>query len=89
MRPNPERRYFYARTVGFSRDVLERHHQCVVQDADLASQIPLVKLERNPQMRVLCLSWGGKRRGFQNTGRFGSTLQSPGYTLRGVLATMA
>ena len=48
MRPNLERRYFYARTVGYSRDVLERIIG-VVQDADLASQIPLVKLERNPQ----------------------------------------
>ena len=48
MRPNPERRYFFARTVGYSRDVLERIIG-VVQDADLASQIPLVKLERNPR----------------------------------------
>ena len=48
MRPNLERRYFYARTVGYSQDVLERIIN-VVQDADLASQIPLVKLERSPR----------------------------------------
>ena len=48
MRSNPERRYFYARTVGDSRVVLEDIINAV-QDADLASQIPLVKLERNPR----------------------------------------
>ena len=48
MRLTLERKYFYARTVGNARGVLEDIIN-VVQDADLASQIPLVKLERNPR----------------------------------------
>ena len=40
-----ERRYFYARTVGTPQTVLQRIAKVVV-DAGLASQIPLVKLER-------------------------------------------
>ena len=40
-----ERRYFYARTVGTPQTVLQKIAKVVV-DAGLASQIPLVKLER-------------------------------------------
>ena len=43
-----ERRYFYARTVGNPESILEDIIN-VVQAADIASQIPLVKLERNPR----------------------------------------
>ncbi len=40
-----ERKYFYARTVGTPESVLQRITTTVVA-ADLASEIPLVKLER-------------------------------------------
>ena len=40
-----ERIYFHARTVGRSQDVLKRII-AIVMNSDMASQIPLVKLER-------------------------------------------
>ena len=43
-----ERRYFYARTVGRPQDILQRIIVIVV-NANMASQIPLVKLERKAQ----------------------------------------
>ncbi len=40
-----ERIYFHARTVGRPHDVLKRII-AIVMNSDMASQIPLVKLER-------------------------------------------
>ena len=77
MRPNPERRYFYARTVGFSRDVLERIIS-VVQDADLASQIPLVKLERNPQREFYVFLGVESAEGSKIPGGLGALFSSQG-----------
>ena len=48
MNLSAERRYFYARTVGNPQSVLGDIIN-IVQDADLASEIPLVKLEKNPR----------------------------------------
>ena len=81
MRPNPERRYFYARTVGFSRDVLERIIS-VVQDADLASQIPLVKLERNPQREFYVFLGVESAEGFKIPGGLEHSSVPRGYASR-------
>ena len=48
MKSGVERKYFYARTVGNPQSVLGDIIN-IVQDADLASEIPLVKLEKNPR----------------------------------------